>query len=218
MKKIAVKLLSVVTLLTGLIILGSVLFPILSYDPKYSSLDKYLSPIPESEKLSFEQSPDLTKASNWFVGGAEPEDFAVSNVKYYTISIPRLGIENATTAIGGEDLSESLIHYPGTALPGKRGNAVIFGHSALPIFFSPTNYDTIFSTLPTLEPGDDIIVHYDGITYRYVIEDMFEVQPTDLEVLAQNTSDSFISLITCVPPGHPLRPRRLIVRARIVPY
>lgn len=115
-------------------------------------------------------------------------------------------------------MSESLIHYPGTALPGKRGNAVIFGHSSLPILFSPTNYDTIFSTLPTLSPGDEIFVSYDGITYRYIIENMFEVLPTDLEVLAQNTSDSFISLITCVPPGHPLRPRRLIVRARIATY
>lgn len=202
----------------GLVVLGAVLFPIFSYNPEYSSLDKYLSPVPKSEGQSFEKSPDLTKASNWFEGGAEPEDFEVSKIRYYTISIPKLGIKDATTAIGGEDLSESLIHYPGTALPGKRGNAVIFGHSSLPILFSPTNYDTIFSTLPTLSPGDEIIVSYDGITYRYIIENMFEVLPTDLEVLAQNTSDSFISLITCVPPGHPLRPRRLIVRARIAPY
>lgn len=217
MKSITLKIASGISMLLGLVILGAVLFPIFSYDPKYSDIDKYLSPVPEGDKFSFKESPDLTKASNWFVGGAEPEDFETSKITYYTISIPKLGIKDAVTAIGGENLSESLIHYPGTALPGKRGNAVIFGHSSLPILFSPTNYDTIFSTLPTLELGDEVIAKYDGVTYRYIIEDMFEVLPTDLEVLAQDTSDSFISLITCVPPGHPLRPRRLIVRARLTP-
>ena len=36
-------------------------------------------------------------------------------------------------------------------------------------------------------------------------------------VNSQNVSDSFLSLITCTPPGDPRKPRRLIVRARIVP-
>jgi len=120
-------------------------------------------------------------------------------------------------AIGGEDLSKSLIQYPGTATPGKRGNAVIFGHSILPIFYNPKDYLAIFSTLPTLKKGDEILVSYDGVSYKYLVEDMFEVLPTDIEVLEQNTSDSFLSLITCVPPGDPRKPRRLVVRARIVP-
>jgi len=46
---------------------------------------------------------------------------------------------------------------------------------------------------------------------------MLEVLPTDIQVLEQNLSDSFLTLVTCVPPGHPLKPKRLIVRARIVP-
>lgn len=204
-------------MLFGLITLGSALFPILSYEINNSSYEKLLSPIPDSEVSNYTKPVDLTKASNWFEDGKEREDFSHSNVTYYTISIPKLGIKNAITAIGGEDLFESLIHYPGTALPGKRGNAVIFGHSSLPLLFSPTNYKTIFSTLPTLELGDEIYVDYDGIYYKYVIEDMFEVLPTDIEVLEQNQSDSYISLITCVPPGHPLRSRRLVVRAKIMP-
>ena len=46
---------------------------------------------------------------------------------------------------------------------------------------------------------------------------MFEVYPTDIQVLQQDNSDSFLTLVTCVPPGDPRKPRRLIVRARIVP-
>lgn len=208
---------AVINMLSGLTILAAVLIPMLSYEVKSSSYEKLLSPIPESKALEYMKPADLTKASNWFDDGKEEEDFKQSSVTSYTISIPRLGIENANTIIGGEDLTKSLIHYPGTALPGKIGNAVIFGHSSLPILFSSTNYKTIFSTLPTLDLGDEIYVDYDGISYKYVIEDMFEVLPTELWVLEQNQSDSYISLITCVPPGHPLKPRRLVVLARIVP-
>ena len=126
-------------------------------------------------------------------------------------------INRAVVAVGGEELSKSLIHYPGTAIPGKKGNAVIFGHSTLPQFFNPENYLSIFSTLPTLSRGDEISIDYDGVNFKYSVEDMIEILPTDIEVLAQNPSDAFLSLVTCVPPGHPLKPKRLVVRARIVP-
>jgi sortase A len=160
---------------------------------------------------------DYTQASNWFPGGAKKEDFSTSKVDYYTITIPRLKINSATVAIGGEDLSKSLIQYPGTALPGKRGNSVIFGHSILPIFYDPKNYISIFSLLPTLKKGDLIYIDYDGVAYTYRIETMFEVLPTDIQVLDQDSTDSFLTLVTCVPPGDPGDPKRLIVRARVVP-
>jgi LPXTG-site transpeptidase (sortase) family protein len=47
---------------------------------------------------------------------------------------------------------------------------------------------------------------------------MFEVHPTDIQVLEQDESDSFLTLVTCVPPGDPRMPKRLIVRARIIPF
>ena len=62
---------------------------------------------------------DYTQASNWFQGGATKADFSTSKVEYFTISIPKLKIDKATVAIGGEDLSEHIIQYPGTALPGS---------------------------------------------------------------------------------------------------
>jgi len=117
----------------------------------------------------------------------------------------------------GNDLAKSLVQYPGTSLPGKRGNTVIFGHSILPIFNNPKDYMAIFSKLPTLVKGDEIEVNYDSINFKYRVEALFEVRPTDIQVLEQDDSDSFLSLITCVPPGDPRKPKRLIVRARIVP-
>lgn len=220
-KEILTKLLAAFFAFVGFGLIVFATYPILSYE--VASRQKYpelLSPIVEDRRLSigFSGPNNLTLASNWFNDTVDSEDFVSSNVSYYTISIPSLGIEDATASIGGEDLSESLIHYPGTALPGKLGNSVIFGHSILPQFYNPSNYLAIFSTLPTLEEGDEIEVIYDGVKYRYRVEEMFEVGPTDIQILEQDRGDSFLTLVTCTPPGHPLRPKRLIVRARIVPF
>ena len=168
-----------------------VIYPIISYDTNYASkysnsgnYTKLISPVAgTTEKTqgvvttteTVGSKVDYTQASNWFQGGATKEDFSTSKVDYYTITIPRLKINSGTVAIGGEDLSKSLIQYPGTALPGKRGNSVIFGHSILPIFYDPKNYISIFSLLPTLKKGDMIYVSYDGVSYTYQVETMFEV-------------------------------------------
>jgi len=198
----------------GISVLMYVFLPIALYEADAFNRASYLSPIPSENGIV-----DYTKASNWFTSGKTSEEFTTaSNVSYYTITIPRLNIVGATVAIGGEDLSESLIQYPGTALPGKLGNTVIFGHSILPQFYDPKNYLAIFSTLPTLKKGDQVQVNYDGITYTYEIYEMFEVSPESIDILGQTKKDSYISLITCTPPGDPRKPRRLVVRAKIIPY
>lgn len=207
-QKLILRIAAVVSGISGAVILAGVLYPIISYKSPV---------IKEKVKSTQTESLDYTKASNWFIGGAKKDAFVSQKVSFYTVSIPKLKIENATVAIGGEDLAKSLIQYPGTALPGKVGNSVIFGHSILPLFYNPKDYISIFSTLPTLKKGDEINVSYDGISYKYRVEEMFEVEPTDIQVLEQDKSDSFLTLITCVPPGDPRKPKRLIVRARVAP-
>ena len=180
--------------------------------------NQVLSPLAENsqttEVLGTEiDLADYTKASNWFPG--EKVTFARKENENlsYLFSIPKLGVKNAKVLVGMEDLKKSLIQYPGTVMPGKYGNTVIFGHSVLPQFFNPKNYTSIFSTLPTLKTGDSILVEYNGIEYKYLVEQMIEVVPDDISILAQRYDDSYLTLITCVPPGTYLR--RLIVRARL---
>ncbi|OGM76739.1 hypothetical protein A2394_01345 [Candidatus Woesebacteria bacterium RIFOXYB1_FULL_42_36] len=232
-QKTVLRIAAVVSGISGIIILMGVIYPIISYDTNYASkysnsgnYTKLISPVAgTTEKTqgvvttteTVGSKVDYTQASNWFQGGATKEDFSTSKVDFYTVTIPKLKINSGTVAIGGEDLSKSLIQYPGTALPGKRGNSVIFGHSILPIFYDPKNYISIFSLLPTLKKGDMIYVSYDGVSYTYQVETMFEVLPTDIQVLDQDSTDSFLTLVTCVPPGDPAKPKRLVVRARVVP-
>jgi sortase A len=212
------KIIAVVWAISGVVILAGVVLPIFFY--KYHSQDDtsvLANPVPTTKPDLVKENIDYTKASNWFTGGAIPDEFIVSKINYYNISIPKLKIKDAIVAIGGEDLSKNLIQYPGTALPGKNGNSVIFGHSILPIFYNPSDYVSIFSLLPNLKKGDEVFVNYDNVAYIYKVEDMFEVKPTDIQVLQQVITDSFLTLVTCVPPGDPAKSKRLIVKARVVP-
>lgn len=206
-------LLSSVFLSGGIFLLGLVFWPILTFEflvaPKLAT--NIVSPIPQGVEVLGAQT-DLTYASNWFP--AASKRVAPSKITSYTLSIPKLGIKEAIVTIGAEDLSKSLIQWGETAVPGEFGNAVIFGHSVLPAFFDPKNYTTIFSTLPTLEKKDEVFVYFDGITYKYQVFEMKVVEPADISVLEQKYDDSYISLITCVPPGTYWK--RLVVKARLV--
>lgn len=156
-------------------------------------------------------SVDFTNANVWYP--TSPQKRVSAKVNTYTVSIPKLKIEDALTIIGGDDLNVGLVHYGGTGLPGEFGTAVIFGHSMLPQFYNPKNYKSIFSLLPTLDVGDEINVTYDGVSYRYVVYEMVVVDPNDLSALEQRFDDSYITLVTCVPPGTYWK--RLNVKAKL---
>jgi sortase A len=217
-QKAIIRVCAVVMALSGVVILVSSIYPILSYE--WDAAQRYpilISPLVDQSRGDFKFSgSDSAKASTW-VPGTTSSDFELPDVKYFNISIPRLKITNATVAVGSEDLAHYLIQFPGTALPGKIGNAVIFGHSILPMYFDPKNYMSIFSTLQNLGRGDYIYIDFDGINYTYKVENMFEVKPDDTQILEQTSAGSYLSLVTCSPPGHPLKPRRLIVRASLIP-
>lgn len=214
MVKAQLRIISAILAVLGISIIVFSIYPIAEYE--YTSrkrFPKLVSPITGSERHNtlLAIGKDYSNIRDWSVN-YEVDNGQKETGKYY-LSIPKLGIENATVFEGGEDLSEGLIQYPGTAKPGKIGNTVIFGHSVLPVFFNAKNYLTIFSTIPKLSTGDEIFVNIADVVYKYQVKDMFEVEPDNLEILDQRANDSYLSLITCVPPGHPLKPRRLVVRA-----
>jgi len=158
-----------------------------------------------------DENTQTSDANAWYP--TAPQKHTTSTVNTYFITIPKLKIQNALVTIGGDDLDKSLVHYGGTALPGQYGTAVVFGHSELPQFFSSTDYKSIFSLLPTLKIGDKILINYDGVDYSYSIYDMTVLEPTDLTALEQHFDDSYVTLVTCVPPGTLWA--RLNVRAKL---
>ena len=194
------------------------IWPILSFTTFGDTLFPHtVSPVAPVSPVAFAAVPeitassDLTNANLWYP--TSPQKHIVSRVNTYAISIPKLKIVNALVTISGDDLEDSLVHYGGTGIPGQYGTGVIFGHSSLPQFYSPKNYKSIFSLLPALKEGDEIFITYDGVEYRYVVYDMEVLDPTDLSVLEQQFDASYVTLVTCVPPGTTWK--RLDVKAKL---
>lgn len=209
-------------LIIGLLFFLSAVIPILQYQIEYSiKFNQIISPLSVNYSLSGsilgESGTDFTQLSNWFIDGqTNLSDNSTLQKTKYTISIPKLKIDNAVVEVGSLDLKKSLIQYPQTALPGQFGSPVVFGHSVLPQFFNPKSYLTIFSTLYKLKQSDQILINFDNVEYKYLVEEMYEVLPADLSVLEQRFDGRYLTLITCTPPGTYLR--RLVIKARIVDF
>lgn len=220
-RKKIVKILSFLCIFSGIIILFWTLLPILSFEIFYApKFIKLIRPIPIEIREVLENdlfqtlgtSVDYTKASSWFPKAVNIRPSSKTVYSSYALSIPILRIENAKVIVGGDDLAKSLIQYTGPS-PGNNGNLVIFGHSTLSWLYNPKDYKSIFTKLTDLENGDDILVTFDNITYRYKVTEMKITSPNDLSVLEQNDEYPYLTLITCVPPGTYFK--RLIIRARL---
>ncbi len=217
MVKARLRIISAFLAVLGVALIIFSIYPIVEYEfVSRKRFPRLVSPMSVRERyfILFAPKKDYKDFKNWS-SEYELNTSAAENSGKYFLSIPRLGIKNAAVFEGGEDLSKSLIQYPGTSRPGQIGNTVIFGHSILPVFFNPQNYLSIFSTIPKLKMGDEIFVDTDNVKYKYTVSEMFEVEPDNLDILDQKVSNSYLSLVTCVPPGHPLKPRRLVVKAEL---
>lgn len=229
-RKKTINYFSYVFLIVGALLLFWSFYPILSFEI-YSRLfikRNVKTPVPynESPKALTQASTvlgsfnifsnnlrDFTQASVWFPTVAQANTMSTLSVKEYSISIPKLNIKDANVIVGGEDLTKSLIHYLPQSLPGEYGKVVIFGHSTLPQLYSPKDYKSIFTYLPSLENGDIIKVKVGDFEYEYQVYDMFVVDPDEISVLDQQKDDSYLMLITCVPPGTYFQ--RLVVKAKL---
>ena len=225
-KKRAAAWVSYLFLTSGSLLLFWSLYPIVSYMvyENFLLVGSTVSPVPQAHANDIAPSQiqtneaytanvrDFIRANQWFPNKIQPVANSMS-AKEYSISIPKLHIANANVTVGGDDLSKSLIHYFPTSLPGEFGNVAIFGHSTLPQLYNVADYKTIFTYLPSLERGDKIVTHLSGIDYTYEVYDMVVVKPEEISVLEPRYDASYLTLITCVPPGTYWN--RLVVRAKL---
>lgn len=235
----------------GLFLLGNAVIPLTQYYAQNITQlrqKKIVAPIPEQEILdvtplvvdqvisgqtagvsdSKKNGPvildtelDYTNLSNWFKDKRSQGLTTQQQASEYYLEIPELDIKQARVVVGGTNLDQSLIAYPGTARPGESGAPVIFGHSVLRQFYNPSQknprrYNSIFSYIMTLEKGDEIFLEVNQVKYKYVVRDKTEVKPEDTYILAQQRNSRKLKLVTCVPEGTYLR--RGVVIAELVNY
>lgn len=228
MRKRLKKFVGITSLLVGLLIVIYFFFPIISYHLFLSSTfstDDIESPLPKryvlqgggissifSSGLS-EVAYDFKDARNWFPQ-VEAKGVPEQKVSEYLLSIPSQKIENAKVSADDFDLSKQLVQYFTTSKnPTDRGTSVIFGHSTLPQWFDPTNYNAIFAKLHTIKVGDEIILTVNNMRYSYKIFSINITEPSDPNIFSQSFDNSYVTLVTCTPPGTVWK--RLIVRASL---
>ena len=84
-----------------------------------------------------------------------------------------------------KELENGIVRYPGSAKPGEKGNAFIFGHSSnFP--WLDGDYKDVFARLHTLALGDEVIVYYGQKKYTYKITKKQVVKPGDVSVLKRD--------------------------------
>ncbi len=128
------------------------------------------------------------------------------------VAAPIVRPTSTADSVINDALLKGVLKYPGTAEPGQRGNVFLTGHSSY-YWWVNTDYRNIFALVPELRNGDEIVIYHEGTRYIYRVHHVFEVSPTQTEVL-KPTAVPIVTLSTCVPVGTSYR--RKIVRARQV--
>lgn len=123
------------------------------------------------------------------------------------ISIPSLKI--LAPIVEGTDsysLSVSAGHFTDTVGMGKKGNYCIAGHRS-------SIYNCIFNNIDKIKLADAMyFTNSKGKQYIYYVVDKYVVEPTQMEVLEQDTEYKDCTIVTCTDNGA----RRLIIKGRIL--
>jgi sortase A len=130
-----------------------------------------------------------------------PEDGTTEpRINLGSIEIPAIGL-SATMweGIRLATLDNGPGHWPGTAMPGQVGNAVIAGHRV--------SHNADFRHLDDLVAGDEVVMTTDAGRFVYQVLSSEIVKPDALWVVDQ-TPEATATLFACHPPGS--------VRERIV--
>ena len=114
-------------------------------------------------------------------------------VQIGTIEIPKIGLVHPI--FEGNTLTQidhGPSHWPGTAMPGQRGNAVFAGHRV--------THTHPFRHIDQLQPGDLVYFTVAGVRWTYRVSGHQVVTPKDTWIVAQ-TPDATATLFGCHPPG-----------------
>lgn len=208
------KIISVGFLTVGIFILMQVILPVASFQ---------IWAIGQNLNRQMLVSPQDSKGAVLGISVQNKDNFPafVSSLKRetqpgydrFSLSVPKLKLTKTDVLVDTNDLSKGLVHLPGSALPGEKGNVFISGHSALSQFFVLRSVP--FSKLADLKKGDQIIIETAASKFTYEVSDFKIVAPSDLSVLLPpDNQGRYISLMTCVPPG--LNLKRLVVVGKMI--
>lgn len=123
----------------------------------------------------------------------------------FRMLIPRIGLDAVVVSdTSVEALRKGPGHYPGTAMPGEKGNCAIAGHRS--------TYGHPFKEIGSLQPGDLIVLETPEEVFPYYVTRTTTIGPDDGTVLLP-TDQPTLTLTTCHPYLRAYE--RMVVQARL---
>ncbi|MEV4256286.1 class E sortase [Spirillospora sp. NPDC049652] len=113
--------------------------------------------------------------------------------------VPKLGIDGRVReGVSDQVLHQGIGHYPGTAAPGRIGNAVYLGHR--------TTGAKPFAELERMAEGDAVVLVAGRRHYTYRVTGTKIILPSETKVVApvpmhpgRRPTERWATLITCYP-------------------
>ena len=221
-RKIAVNAVLNGIIITSLVYIGMVYGPFLYHEANYY-LRRFFH---KTYILSEDANPDGPQPAGSVFSSilqGVPEITIEPQSREYGIIIEKIGVnEKVVAEVDPTDkaayraaLKDGVAHAKGTAFPGDVGNVYLFSHSTANVW-DIVRYKSYFTLLRKLEPGDRVVMFYEGNRYDYVIYERKIIDPSETGDLTGFAATPTLTLQTCEPPGSDAK--RLVLKANLVGY
>jgi len=189
-------LVGVILLLLGLTALLLTYWPVIR-----AKISQYRFSEPSTTNVVISENQDITKE-------IKPDTKEVILDPKFGLYIPKIKSNASVVAdVSPYDKGEyvkaletGIAHAKGTVTPNKEGNVFLFAHSAVN-FYERNKYDVYFYLLHELKKDDEIFVSYDGIIYKYRVQEVKIVNREDVKYLSKYSDEDTLTLMTCYPAG-----------------
>lgn len=189
-------LVGVILLLLGLTVLLLTYWPLIQ-----AKISQYRYKSPSTENVVLSQNNEITKE-------IKPETKTVEVDSNFGLYIPRIKCNSSvlkdvdpnnaveyTKALEGH-----VAHAKGSVTPDKQGNVFLFAHSAVN-FYERNKYNVYFYLLDDLQKDDSIFLSYNGVIYKYRVEEVKIVNKEEIKYLGRYSNEDTLTLMTCYPAG-----------------
>lgn len=108
------------------------------------------------------------------------------------IEIPKInlkrGVINSTKNFNSVNYAISVDEN--SNYPNEMGNFILYAHSG-------NSSIAYFKNLNKVEVGDEVYIYYEGVKYKYIIYDKYDIQKTGKANVIKSSTDNYLTLITC---------------------